>query len=257
MNQYLSTWLGEPFSDRWARTILAEEEVRKYNRGDVIMVQEEKSRGYVYLILTGYCDVVVYEDDEFQTIASLQAGEIIGEMAVVTGTLKRNASVVASSPVTVMVFPEESFNEFVVTEGYLDKLMKRWEMRTALRHLPQFSELISTVLEKISAIADDELIPAGQTFEVDDDAWYLVYEGSAKIDDKDLSKGDELGYRPFASVVSGTVTAESDTHLIKFPKETFSHLLSGTPQLNYMLRKHRVESNDPDVNWLLGAVTTY
>jgi hypothetical protein len=210
MNQYLSTWLGEPFSDRWARTILAEEEVRKYNRGDVIMVQEEKSRGYVYLILTGYCDVVVYEDDEFQTIASLQAGEIIGEMAVVTGTLKRNASVVASSPVTVMVFPEESFNEFVVTE-----------MRTALRHLPQFSELISTVLEKISAIADDELIPAGQTFEVDDDAWYLVYEGSAKIDDKDLSKGDELGYRPFASVVSGTVTAESDTHLIKFPKETF------------------------------------
>jgi CRP-like cAMP-binding protein len=252
-----NTWLGEPFSDRWARTILAEEEVRKYNRGDVIMVQEEKSRGYVYLILTGYCDVVVYNNDEFQTIASLQAGEIIGEMAVVTGTHKRNASVVASSPVTVMVFPEESFNEFVVKGGYRDKLMKRWNMRTALRRLPQFRELISTVLEKVSAIADEVLIPAGQTFEVDDASWYLFYEGSAKIGDQALSKGDELGYRPFSSVIAGTVTAETDTRLVKFPKEEFSHLLFGTPQLNYMLRKHRVESNDPEVDWFLGEVSTY
>ena len=40
MNQYLSNWLGEPFSDRWARSILAEDQVRRYNKGDVILVQE-------------------------------------------------------------------------------------------------------------------------------------------------------------------------------------------------------------------------
>ena len=123
MNQYLSTWLGEPFSDRWARTILAEEEVRRYNKGDVIMVQESRSQGYVFLILTGYCDVVVFDGTEFTTIASLQAGEIIGEMAVVTGTYKRNASVVAASPVSVMVFSEEHFNDFVIREGYRDRLL--------------------------------------------------------------------------------------------------------------------------------------
>ena len=257
MNQYFSTWLGEPFSDRWVRTILAEEEMRKYNRGDVIMVQEEKSRGFVYLILTGYCDVVIFDGEEFQTIASLQAGEIIGEMAVVTGTLKRNASVVASSPVTVMVFPEERFNEFVVKEGYKDRLLKRWEMRAALPRLPQFNELISTVLEKVSAIADDVFIPAGQTFEVDAAAWYLLYEGSAKIGDEELSTGDELGYRPFTSAIEGTVTAVTDTHLVKFPQEEFSHLLSGTPQLNYMLRKYRIDQNAPEVDWFLGKVNTY
>ena len=54
MNQYLSTWLGVPFSDRWVRTIMAEDEVRRYNKGDVIMVQEERTRGFIYLILTGY-----------------------------------------------------------------------------------------------------------------------------------------------------------------------------------------------------------
>ncbi|HTQ99824.1 MAG TPA: cyclic nucleotide-binding domain-containing protein, partial [Candidatus Acidoferrum sp.] len=101
MNHYLSVWLGEPLSNRWARSILAEEEIRRYNTGDVLMVQESRSRGYVFLILTGYCEVVVSDGSNLQSIAQLQAGEIIGEMAVVTGSRRRNASVVASSPVTV------------------------------------------------------------------------------------------------------------------------------------------------------------
>lgn len=257
MNQYMSNYLGEPFSDRWARTILAHEEMRRYNRGDVIMVQEEKSRGYVYLILTGYCDVVVYDGEDFQTIASLQAGEIIGEMAIVTGTLKRNASVVAASPVTVMVLPEEDFNEFVVKEGYRDRLLSRWEMRTVLKKLPQFNELISTVLEKVSGIAEDVRIDAGQALEIDDTSWYLFYEGSATLGDEELAIGDELGLKPFSDVVSGTVKASSDTRLMKFPNAAFSNLLSGTPQLNYMIRKFRVLQRDPCVDWYLGEVSTY
>src|SRR5690606_41409620 len=36
MNHYLSLWLGEPLSSRWSRSILAEEEIRRYNAGDVI-----------------------------------------------------------------------------------------------------------------------------------------------------------------------------------------------------------------------------
>ena len=257
MNQYLSNYLGEPFSDRWARTILAEEEVRRYNRGDVIMVQEEHSRGFVYLILTGYCDVVIYDGHDFQTIASLQAGEIIGEMAVVTGKGKRNASVVASSPVTVMVFPEESFNELVVTEGYREKLIKRWGMRTSLRQLPQFSDLISTVLEKISALAEDVHVAAGDSFKIDESCWYIFYEGEASFEDIELSVGDEVGYKPFSGIIPGTIKAKSDSRLVRFEYEAFSNMLSGTPQLNYLLRKYRVDSEDPCVDWLLGAVTTY
>lgn len=256
MNQYLSTWLGVPFSDRWVRTIMAEDEVRRYNKGDVIMVQEERTRGFIYLILTGYCDVVMYDGAKFQTVASLQAGEIIGEMAVVTGTLKRNASVVASSPVTVMIFSEENFNEFVVREGYRDMLLKRWEMRTALRKLPQFSELISTVLEKISSLGEADTISAGQELSIDDDWWYIFEAGSASFDGIPLTNGDELGIRPFSHQVLGTLKAESECKIIRFPIQAFSSLLNGTPQLNFLLRKYRLATDDPGVDWLRGEVTT-
>jgi len=256
MNQYLSNWLGEPFSDRWARSILAEDQVRRYNKGDVILVQEERTRGYVYLILTGYCDVVMFDGTEFQTIASLQAGEIIGEMAIVTGALKRNASVVASSSVTVMVFSEENLNDFVVREGFRDKLLKRWEMRTELKKLPQFEELISTVLEKVSALCEVEIIAAGQERIVDDDYWYILDSGKASFEDIPLTVGDELGIRPFSSKVMGKLKADSDCCFIRFPIQPLSSLLQGTPQFNYLLRKYRVSQNDPAVDWLRGAVMT-
>lgn len=256
MNQYLSTWLGEPFSDRWARTILSEEEIRSYNKGDVIMVQEEKSRGFVYLILTGYCDVVIFDGDNFRTVASLQAGEVIGEMAVVTGTGKRNASVVAASPVTVMVFSEDNFNEFVVREGFREKLIRRWQMRSQLRYLPQFSALISTVLEKISALAECHRATAGSSYEIDDEYWYIFDQGDCTFNGVALEHGDEMGYRPFSVEVTGTLEAAADCNLVRFPRQAFSNLLAGTPQLNYLLRKYRVEQDDPCVDWLLGTVTT-
>ena len=58
VNHYLTHWLGEDFPNRWMRSLLAEEEIRKYNSDDVIIVQDAETRGFVYLILTGYCDVV-------------------------------------------------------------------------------------------------------------------------------------------------------------------------------------------------------
>jgi len=210
----------------------------------------------VYLILTGYCDVVMFDGTEFQTIASLQAGEIIGEMAIVTGALKRNASVVASSSVTVMVFSEENLNDFVVREGFRDKLLKRWEMRTELKKLPQFEELISTVLEKVSALCEVEIIAAGQERIVDDDYWYILDSGKASFEDIPLTVGDELGIRPFSSKVMGKLKADSDCCFIRFPIQPLSSLLQGTPQFNYLLRKYRVSQNDPAVDWLRGAVMT-
>jgi len=223
------------------------------------MVQEERSRGFVYLILTGYCDVVVFDGEDFQTVASLQAGEIICEMAIVTGSLKRNASVVASSPVSVMVFSEEHFNQFIVREGYKDKLLKRWDMRDNLRILPQFWELISTVLEKVSAIADKVMLEPGQELVVGeaDSNWYIFSSGDANLDGTSLSMGDEFGIKPFSTPVTGKLVASQETSLMVFSSEKIAALLKETPQLNYQLRKFRVNRKDPAVDWLLGEVETY
>lgn len=76
INHYLTVWLGRPFPNRWMRSLLAEEEIRRYNTDDVILVQDSTTRGYVYLILTGYCEVVRHDGVELHHEANLQAGDM-------------------------------------------------------------------------------------------------------------------------------------------------------------------------------------
>lgn len=255
MNHYLSLWLGEPLSDRWGRSILAEEEVRRYNKGDVIMVQGAQSRGNVFLILTGYCEVVISNEDKLEAVATLQAGEVIGEMAVITGTKKRNASVVASSPVSVCVFSEETFNAFISSEGHKEKLLKRWQLRQQIRELPQFSGLISTVLERIAHCAELEPLEADMVLSINESYWYLLANGEAIFDDEDnLDLGAELGYCPFAESITGKLRAVSDCKLIKIAKDKTEQLILEVPQFGYLIRKYRVEKNVSHINWLRGFV---
>jgi CRP-like cAMP-binding protein len=257
MNHYLSLWLGEPLSNRWARSILAEEEIRRYNAGDVIMVQEARSRGYVFLILTGYCEVVTFDGETLNTVAQLQAGEIIGEMAVITGSRKRNASVVASSPVTLCVFSEETFNAFITSEGYRDKLLTRWRIRMQLKQLPQFRHLISTVLEKLAHKAVLDAVPAGTTYAMTGDYWYLFVAGEAEAEDKRVSGGDEFGCRPFTTAKFAVLNARSECNVIKLPWDKVEMFLGAIPQFSYLLRKFRAESAGFKADWLRGAVQTW
>ncbi len=251
MNQYLSVWLGEPLSNRWSRSIFAEEEIRRYNAGDVIMVQESKSRGYVFLILTGYCEVVTFDGQNLNTVAQLQAGEIIGEMAVVTGTRRRNASVVASSPVTVCVFPEDTFNAFITNEGYREKLLKRWDLRLHLRKMPQFRPLVSTVLEKLAHQFEVIPVTKGSSMATSLSHWMVLCEGSGSVGESALLPGDELGYRPFLDAVEGVFVASSDVILLSLTTEQVEQFLVTIPQFNYLLRKYRLASGHA-CNWLLG-----
>jgi len=128
INHYLTEWLGRPFPNGWMRSLLAEEEIRRYNAEDVILVQDATTRGYVYLILTGYCDVVKHDGFRLSKDAELQAGDILGEMAVITGSGTRSASVIARTPVTLCVFSEETFKSFIVAEGFQDKLLQQWSL---------------------------------------------------------------------------------------------------------------------------------
>lgn len=257
MNHYLSVWLGKPLANRWARSILAEEEIRRYNAGDVIMVQEARTRGYVFLILTGYCEVVTFDGQTLNTMAQLQAGEIIGEMAIVTGSRKRNASVVASSPVTVCVFSEETFNAFITSEGYRDKLLTRWQLRLQLKLLPQFKNVISTVLEKLAHESILDEIPAGSKYEMTDDFWYLFAAGDAVVEDKAVSSGDEFGCRPFTVTRFDVLHAHSDCKVIKLAWEHVEYFLQRIPQFSYLMRKYRMESAGFRANWLRGSVRTW
>ncbi|MDA1369592.1 MAG: cyclic nucleotide-binding domain-containing protein [Proteobacteria bacterium] len=257
INHYLTVWLGRPFPNRWMRSLLAEEEIRRYNTDDVILVQDSSTRGYVYLILTGYCDVVQHDGKELHLSAKLQAGDILGEMAVITGAGIRNASVVARTPVTLCVFSEETFKSFIIAEGFQDKLLKQWSLRPAISRQPQFQQLNSTVLEKLCNIAEARILNGGDTFELVDTHWCLISEGDAAMNGMTMFHNEDYGLRPFAPTNIGPITSKEGCKLMLFNAKRLDKMRLETPQFNYYLRKMRMAEPDQLVDWKLGKVDVF
>ena len=255
INHYLTCWLGRPFPNRWMRSLLAEEEIRRYNADDVILVQDSVTRGYVYLILTGYCEVVRHDGKQLHHEANLQAGDILGEMAVITGIGIRNASVIAKTPVTLCVFAEETFKSFIFAEGFQDKLLMQWSMRPLVSRQPQFMDLSSTVQEKLCKMGEARALKAGEELTLGDDFWCLLADGEASIDGQTMARDLDYGCRPFATDLCGTISSKTGCKLLLFNASRLERLRLETPQLNYTLRKLRVAQPHIDVDWLLGPVS--
>ena len=255
VNHYLTEWLGEPFPNRWMRSLLAEEEIRRYNQDDVLIVQGTDTRGYVYVILTGYCDVVQHDGEQFRTVAKLQAGDLLGEMAVISGIGTRNASVVATTPVTVCVFAEETFGAFIKSEGFAGKLKRRWSLRPALKYLPQFREMTSTTIERVGNAAELLELPAGQSVDFTRDAWFIQSSGTLVVDGEETGEGAEFGQCPFATARTGTATAATDAKIVVIENDALEGLVANVPQFNYYLRKQRHGQAGAIITWELGDVT--
>ncbi|MDJ0778981.1 MAG: cyclic nucleotide-binding domain-containing protein [Gammaproteobacteria bacterium] len=256
---YLTTWLGQPFPNRWMRNLLAEHEIYRYNTEDVIIVQEAGTHGAVYLLLTGYCEVVRVADGQREAVAMLQAGDVIGEMAVLTGSGIRNASVVAKTPVTVCVFAEETFRNFIRFSGLQAMLENRWLLRPVVKLVPQFAELSSTVTDKLSRIAEWRVVEGGRRMWLDDSHLYIFVDGSATAVHDDgredaIVNGEELGWRPHAPANPVEISATTDCGLIAVEATAYQKLLQDTPELNYLTRKRLALESDEGVDWLLGAV---
>jgi len=262
INHYLSLWLGQPFPNRWMRNLLAEQEIYRYNTEDVIIVQETESHGSVYLILTGYCEVVRVEEGNRETVALLQAGDVIGEMAILTGTGIRNASVIAKTPVTVCVFAEETFRSFIRYSGLQAILENRWLLRPVIKLLPQFAELSATVTDKIARIAEWQVVEGGETRQLEGTHMYIFVEGFGSLVHEDGSEekivnGAEMGWRPYTESRAVEMTATTDCGLISIEAEAYQQLLLSAPQLNYQTRKRLALEGDNEVEWLLGEVAIY
>lgn len=121
--------------------------------------------------------------------------------------------------------------------------------------MPQFDHLISTVLEKIAHIAEIEPLQAGMLLQINESYWYLMASGDAIFnEDISIKHGDELGYKPFAESQTGKLSATSDCQLFKIPKDKTEQLILDVPQFAYLIRKYRIETNMPGINWFRGKV---
>lgn len=259
INHYLSEWLDKRLSNRWLRSLLAESEIRRYNGDDVILVQDAVSRDYVYLLLTGYCEVVQHDGKQLKSIARLQAGDVIGEMAAITGKGARNASVVARTPTTVCVFSEKTFSAFITTQGLDETLRERWALRPLIIALPCFSDLTSNVLLQTSIIASRISLAAGEKMNIGDEGWYLLIRGAVREGQKQETRFDpaglaEFGWQPYGGVREASIEATEDADFIYFERGLLESRLRTIPQLNYYLRKYRDETATQETEWRLGLV---
>lgn len=134
----------------WISNLLANQNVLTYNAGDIIIRQGTRSEGHVFMILTGYAEVINYDGEQRQRLAQMEAGELIGEMSVITGRGQRNASVVALSPVTVTAFSEHAFHGYIRSQKYEERLRKMWQMRELLQNFPYLKPLQQPVLRSLS-----------------------------------------------------------------------------------------------------------
>ena len=197
-----------------------------------------------------------------EAIATLQAGDVIGEMAVLTGSGVRNASVVAKTPVTVCLFAEETFRNFIRHSGLQAMLENRWLLRPVVKLLPQFATLSSTVTDKLSRIAEWRVVEGGKSLWLDDGHLYVFVEGfgSVRHDDgteEKIVNGEEFGWRPYTKTRAVELSATTDCGLISIEASKYQALLKTTPELNYQTRKRLVIEGDDQVDWLLGEVEIY
>ncbi len=134
----------------WISNLLANQKTRSYNAGDIIIRQGTRSEGQVFMILTGYAQVIHHTGEKSTVLAQMEAGELIGEMSIVTGKGQRNASVVALSPVTVTAFSEASFHGYIRHQDYENKLRSMWQSRELLQTLPYLKSLQQPVIRALS-----------------------------------------------------------------------------------------------------------
>ncbi len=257
INHYLNQWLGQPLPNRWLRSFLTEHEIYRYNTGDVILMQDADKPAHVSLILTGYCEVVCNEADSFNSIATLQAGDVIGDMASMTEINTNSASVVARTPVTVCVFDKDNFYHFLRHSELLETLKLRWRLRPEIKSMPQYSQLASTVVDKISRIAKWRQISAGSSMKPEEASLYILSEGSGSASGVISRIGDVFGWRPLDNPRLVEFNAESDCSFIEIDAVAYQRLLQSTPQLNYQTHKQAAQSNLEQAPWLLSKVEVY
>lgn len=142
----------------WISSLLANQSVLSFNAGDILIREGTRSEGCVYMILTGYAQVIQHDGERKNVLAQMEAGELIGEMSVIPNLGHRNASVVALSPVTVTAFAESSFREFIRHQGYEAKLKALWQNRELLQAFPYLSALQQPVLRELATLVTVETI---------------------------------------------------------------------------------------------------
>ncbi|MCB1309503.1 MAG: cyclic nucleotide-binding domain-containing protein, partial [Leptospiraceae bacterium] len=230
-------------SEEWENTLLSNLRLAKYNTGDIIMKQGEPRNGIIYVILTGNVSVLHHDGEELREVGVKEAGEIIGDMAVVNNVSHRNASIVARIPVTLCEIEEELFYTFLQAENRVGDLKEMWQKRSELEtHFP-FCELGDVVNSRLAHVGNRENVPA-DTMIIEQGGsgrdFYIILSGRFSIlrDGKQINvigPGSMFGeYGSLAERVrNASVQSLDDAVVLRLRKEEITRIIDSSPALNF------------------------
>jgi len=250
--EFFQANFSAPVPRRWLNALLTDKRILRFNRDDVILKQGDTTRGNVYLVLFGDCDVIAHDGESGHVVGTREAGDFLGEMAVVTGAHSRNASVVARTPVMLCEFSEETFHAFVRSEGLVPGLRSRWQLRDRLARAPALQALTTAVIERLCDVADEFELAPGTGFATEPGFWYLIVDGVAQAAGIDLSSADEGGELPFGALGWQQLTSADGCRIARLRTARACELSSEAPQLGYRLRRYRQATQEAaQCEWLL------
>lgn len=222
----------------WISNLLANQHVRTFNADDIIIREGAKSEGYLYMILTGIAQVIHHDGERKHHLASMEAGELIGEMSIISGQGQRNASVVALSPVTVTALSERSFREYIEQQGLEKELKRMWQNRELLQNFPYLSLLQQPVIRELSRRVTLEHLPARSCpvpLKSICDPFGLIFPLGQELEIKypNRTESNDPEKKPLMCYAEEELLTEADIQYLSLSAEKAGELLGNIPAFRF------------------------
>jgi ATP-binding cassette subfamily B protein len=215
--------------------------------GDVVM-REGQPADAMFIIVSGRARVVQRTDagDEV-VLASLGAGEVLGETGLLQGGI-RTATVRASSELNVMRLGRAEFESLRAShpavQGWLEQCTHARLLFSFLRRAGAFSRLPVPVIRDLVSMLEPVEVPLGQTLIKQGDPpgpMFLIQEGRLRV-----SQTTERGAKALAYLREGDVAGEVSL-LKEQPRNATIEALTDCKALALSIKAfHRLEERWPE-----------
>ncbi len=242
-----ASWLLRDLTAGSVRAVAEHTIERTLQAGEILLAQGAVS-DHVYLVVEGRLRVVLdHGTDVARELGSLGPGAVVGEIAVLTRG-RREATVVADTPATVLQIAAEGVAELLADEpGVADRLaalatqrLRDAQLARQLVRLfpgvdPAVYDELTADAEWVRLLAGERLMDRGDPA----DAAYLIVSGRLRVVTEDAGDGPPAEVGPgelvgeMALVEGGTRTATlvaiRDTHAVRVRPDRLLATLSGHP----------------------------
>jgi len=234
-------------SPEWGTALMNNFRIVTFNSGDIIFKQNEPSKGFIFIILTGSCSVMYHDGRILSEKARKEAGDFVGEMAVLDENKVRSASIVAATPVTLCAIDDNLFHQFLIAENRVEEMRALWKNRSEIEKFHPFMNFADNVNDRIARSAVRMRVAAGDTLVEqgkNDGEFFIILSGEYSVrhngvEIKVLRGGDMFGeYGSLAETArNATVTALTDGVVLEVARGEIRKIIESATIFQFSMRE--------------------